>query len=140
MKASSGEEAKLSETLSKLHEELMYAGYHSKFSCFLDKLTSNDTTWKFWIQFVFQDVLAYVSLYLAIRSAEWELRMASIKLMAPIFSAFHHLTYRRLIAQHLADVSSLLQIVLNTLRMGEFVVSLNTFSNASGISISILSI
>ena len=33
-KASSGEEAKLSETLSKLQEELMQAGYHSKFACF----------------------------------------------------------------------------------------------------------
>ena len=51
--------------------------------------------------------------------------MASIKLMAPIFSAFDHLTYRRLIAQHLADVSSLPQIVLNTFRMGGFVVSIS---------------
>ena len=44
--------------------------------------------------------------------------------MAPVFSAFDHLTYKKLIAQHLADVLSLPQSILDFFRIGGFVVSL----------------
>ena len=75
------------------------------------------------MQFVFEDVLAYLGLYLAIRSGDWDLRMACVKMMAPIFSAFDHTTYQNLIARNLADILSLPQPVLNAFKMGGFVVS-----------------
>ena len=84
--------------LSKLRNDIEKSSYHEKFQTFLDTMANTDQNLKFWRQFVFQDALA---LFLAIRSGTWELRLASIKLMAP---AFDHQTYRKLIAQHLADV------------------------------------
>ena len=88
-------------------------------------MSSKDTNWKFWVQFVFKDAMAYTGIYLAIRSSNWELRLASIKLMAPVFSAFDHQTYRKLIAQHMADVYSLPTEILNFFCAGGFVVSLS---------------
>ena len=43
-----------------------------------------DNTRQFWTQFVFQDCMAYIGVFLAIRSGDWNLRMACIKHMAPI--------------------------------------------------------
>ena len=76
-----------------------------------------------WSQFVFKDALAYVALYLTIRSGDWDLKMASIKLMAPIFSAYDHSTYSKLIARHISDVLSLPTSILNSFKEGCFVVS-----------------
>ena len=113
----------LSQIISRLHTVLFDSGYHTQFSTFLEKLAATDCTRKFWVQFVFQDALAYLGLYLSIRSGDWDLRMASVKMMAPVFAAFDHTTYQNLIAQNLADILSLPQPVLNTFRMGGFVVS-----------------
>ena len=44
---------------------------------------SNDTL-EFQIQFVFQDALVYVGLFLAIRSDDWHLRIASMEEMAAL--------------------------------------------------------
>ena len=74
------------------------------FHRFLKKMGSEDETWKFWVQFVLEDGLAYVGLFLAIRGGDWQLRMTSMKLMAPIFTAFDHATYCRVISQHVADI------------------------------------
>ena len=66
--------------------------------------------------------MAYIGLYLAIHSGNWELCIASIRLMAP---AFDHLSYRKLIAQHIADMSALPQEVSSVFHEGGFVVSLS---------------
>jgi len=76
------------------------------------------------VQFVFKDALAYISLYLAIRSGNWNLHVASLKMMASVFSAFDHFTYRKLIAQHLADLLCLPESVMQYFRKGAFVVSI----------------
>ncbi len=82
-----------------------------------------DDTWRFWVQFVFKDAMAYISLFLAIRSGDWDLRLASIKQMAPIFSAFDHSTYQKLIAQHIADVVRMPDSILTMFQQGAWVVS-----------------
>ena len=48
-------------------------------------MARTDDTWRFWVQFVFQDTLAYLSLYLAIWSGNWELRLENVKSMAVVF-------------------------------------------------------
>ena len=38
------------------------------FKLFIQKQATSNDTWKFWIQFVFQDAMAYIALYLAVTS------------------------------------------------------------------------
>ena len=111
--------------LIQLRRRIQEASYSKKFQYFLCMMEEKDPNWKFWKQFVFVDALAYVGLFLAIRSGYWKCRVASIKLMAPIFTAFDHQTYRRVIAQHLADIKSMPDNIISTFRKGGFAVSLN---------------
>ncbi len=106
-KASSSDQA-----LVDLQSSLERLTFKKEFRIFLDKMSETNLTWKFWSQFVMKDCLAYISLYVAIRNGNWDLRNASIKLMAPIFSAFDHFTYKKLIAQNLADMLTLPQYIL----------------------------
>ena len=110
--------------LDQLRHNIQESGYHDKFRSYVDKMASLDQNWKFWRQIVYKDALVYIGLFLAIRSGNWELRLASIKLMAPVFTAFDHQTYRKLIAQHVADIHSFPDEVLSTFRQGGFVASL----------------
>ena len=96
-----------------------------QFKTFLYKQANIDDTWKFWSQFVLEDAMAYVGLFLAIRSGNWNLRMASMKLMAPICTAFDHPTYQKLISHHLADVLCMPPPVLAMLQQGAFVMNIS---------------
>ena len=66
--------------LNQLRQRIQEASYSKKFQTFLCMMEEKDLNWKFWKQFVF---VAYVGLFLAIRSGNWKLRVASIKLMPP---------------------------------------------------------
>ena len=61
-----------------------------RFDKFIQLMAQKDDTWRFWVQFAFQDAMAYVTLFLAIRSGNWKLRVASLQQMAPLFTAFDH--------------------------------------------------
>ena len=63
-----------------------------------------DDTWKFWSQFVFEDCRPYISIYVAIRSENWLLRLASVKSMAANFTVLDHPMYQKLIPQYIMDV------------------------------------
>ena len=39
----------------------------------------------FWKQFVFEDAMPYIGEFLAMQSNDWYLRLANMKLMAPVF-------------------------------------------------------
>ena len=71
------------------------AEHYDKFKKFIQTQAQKDDTWRFWVQFAFQDVMAYIGLYLSIRSGDWELRMGSMKCMAPVFTAFDHSIYQK---------------------------------------------
>ena len=53
--------------------------YLQEFRLFVQESARKNDTWRFWAQFVFEDAMAYISLFLAIRSGDWNLRMASMK-------------------------------------------------------------
>lgn len=87
-------------------------------------LARKDQTWQFWIQCVFQDLMAYVSLFFSMCGGDWCLRVASIKKMAATFAAFDHTHYVKLISQHLDDLLSIPQSVLTVFEQGAFVISI----------------
>ena len=55
--------------------EPMMSNTAKAFNMFTERLSSQDDTWKFWCQFVFEDCLSYVALYIAIRCKNWNLRV-----------------------------------------------------------------
>jgi hypothetical protein len=87
-------------------------------------MAESDPNWKFWDEYVSLNALSYIALFASIRSGNWTLRLASIKLMAPIFSAFDRPTYRKLIPQHLADCLLLPNTIQEKFAKGGFVVSI----------------
>ncbi len=70
-----------------------------------------------WHQFVFEDCLYYLALFVAIRCRNWNLRISSLKLIAPLFEAFDRTTYRQLILNHLADIQSFLAKLWNVCKL-----------------------
>ena len=98
--------------------------HQQEFETFIQKMANQDDTWKFWVRFVFQDAMSYVGLFLAIRGGDWNLRVGYLKEMAPLFTAYDHQTYQKLIAQHIADISSMPSQLLTMFQQGAFTVSI----------------
>ena len=61
---------------------------YKDFLCYISNKSENNSTWKFWNVFVFRDGFSYLFLFFSIRGGMWNLRTASIKTMAPMFTAF----------------------------------------------------
>jgi hypothetical protein len=76
---------------------------YDSFHAFLEQRSDSANSWRFWHGFVFQNALAYISLYLSIRGGLWDMRMGSLKEMCPLFAAFDRLNYHKIIPQHIAD-------------------------------------
>ncbi len=100
-------------TLKKFHE------------IFLHFVASKEgPNWKFWSNFVKSSCFSYIALFCAIRSGNWDLRLASIKRMVPVFTAYDRPTYRKVLLQHLADCILLPAYILKDLKRGGFSVSI----------------
>ena len=97
---------------------------YTEFMKFVDDMAKKDDTWKFWHGFVFHDCLAYVGLYVAIRGGRWGLRMAALKEMCPLFTAYDRVNYLKILPQHFAALQSLPDEVKGCLEKGGFVCSL----------------
>ncbi len=110
-------------TTERISQSLKQLRCYDSFREFVERQSAKSSTWKFWAQFIFEDAFAYIGLFLSIRSGSWELRNGSIKMMASLFSAYDHLTYKKLIANHLADILTLPANILTSLQNGSFVVS-----------------
>ncbi|CAG2204986.1 unnamed protein product [Mytilus edulis] len=80
-------------------------------------------TFQFWDTFVHTDFMAYLGLYIGIRSRNWNLRNVSLKKLACLFYAFHRHNYLRMIPYHLADRQTFPQSVLDHFEAGCFSVS-----------------
>ena len=58
-----------SNLLQRISELVEDSQTQEKFKKFVEQMSDNDKTWRFWAQFVFTDCFCYLSLYLAIRSS-----------------------------------------------------------------------
>ena len=112
----------LDEMIQDISEK--YTGFQDQFTKLTERETEHHETYKFWLQFVFKDCFSYVALYLAIRSGKWDLRMAAIKQMAALFTAFDRPNYQKLIPQHIVDMLTIPKEVLSNLQQGGFTVSI----------------
>ena len=61
---------------------------------------------------------------MAIRGSNWKLRLISLKQMAPLFAAFDHDMYEKIIPKHLADLKQFPASVMESLEAGGFTVSI----------------
>ena len=95
-----------------------------QFQAFIERVSQIDDSWKFWAKIVFQDCLAYVGLFLAIRCQKWKLRVSSLKKMALLFAAYDFTTYQRLIPNQLADTQTFPAHILQCRQAGAFAVGI----------------
>lgn len=108
---------------------------HDSFKNFAEAKCATDETFRFWHTFVHVDCFAYISLYIAIRSGDWNLRNYSIKLMAPLFHVVGSKYYYKLLPYHLADLKTFPSSVLNNLACGGFVMNIAGLSNWSNVAL-----
>lgn len=100
-------------------------GIYKHFLTFLQSRSSCDHLWLFWVRFVLEECMAYLGLFIAVWSRNWQLRLASLKMMAPLFRAFDLPTYRQLVPHHLHTLSVAPQNLIDQLADGSFAVSLS---------------
>ena len=74
---------------------------------------------------MFTDRFCYFGLYLAVRSSNWQLRIASLKQMAPMFAAFDREYYARILPHHLSEIQHYPTNILTHLESGAFTVKLS---------------
>jgi hypothetical protein len=92
------------------------------FTDFVAAQSKADDTFQLWSNFVLRDCFCYICLFIAIRTSNWELRVSSIKNMAPLFAAYDRPYYQKLVPNHLADLSSYGPEILSYFRSGAFTV------------------
>ena len=92
------------------------------FKDFVQQKAETDDTWRFWSNFVLKDCFSYISLFLAIRTSSWDLRMLALKSMSCLFSAYDRPSYSKILPNHLADIQSYPTDLLGCLRAGGFTV------------------
>lgn len=109
------------EILKHVEQLINWSDNYNKFLSFVETCSEQDDIWKFWAKFVLQDCVSYIGLYLGIRCNKWDLRIASLKMMAPLFTAFDRVHYQKLIPHHLADLQNFPD---KCFRSGAFAVSM----------------
>lgn len=105
--------------LQKVNEHL------KEFRKFLDDLAMKQDTIKFWYDFVFKDIFPYISLYMAIRYRNWDMRTGSLKELVAVYAAFDRKTYEALLPRHLHDLALLPDYLLEQFRKGGFSIRLS---------------
>ena len=95
-----------------------------EFNKFVAAQAETDDTWRLWSNFVLHDCFSYVGLFLAIRTSNWNLRVSSLKRMAPLFCAYDRPCYQKLLPSHIADIQSYPNEILNCFKAGGFTVKI----------------
>ena len=102
----------------------MLDGIHEDFISFTTERCTTDENFKFWHKFIHVDCFAYIALYIAIRSGNWDLRNYSIKKMAPLFHVVGSKYYYKLLPYHLADIQTFPKSVIENFSQGGFVMNI----------------
>ena len=113
---------KASDILPQCHEQL--GKLKKQFDSFALCMADQDPNWKFWAEFIQLNCFAYIALFCAVWSGNWNLRLGALKLMAPLYCAFDRPTYQRLLPQHLVDSILLPTNIATSLFNGGFSVSI----------------
>ena len=87
-----------------------------RFDKFIQVKSLMDNTWKLWVNFTFRDCHAYMCLHSAIRTANWNLRLSSLKEMTPLFFAYDRDHYQKILPCHFADLLSFPQNIMDCLK------------------------
>ena len=98
------------------------SGLEEEFSMFCQKMGEKSKTVLYWVNFL-EDMKGYVGLYIANRLGIWNLRMASLKLLLPLFHAFDRPNYSRMLPLHSYHMNTLPSYVLDHFKNGGFCVS-----------------
>ena len=96
-----------------------------EFDEFCETMAQKHSTFKFWDQFLKKDCFCYLSLWLAIRSGNWDLRLAALKEMVSLFHAFDRYNYAQLIPLHLNMINGLPDYIISDFKNGAFVNSIS---------------
>ena len=112
--------------LMKVLEIVNNAMAIEEFKNFTEKQEKADGTWHLWTNFVFKDCFSYVCLFLAIRNSNWDLRVASLKNMAPLFAAYDRPCYQKILPSHIADLECYPKEILDCFRAGGFTVKVKS--------------
>ena len=102
-----------------------FSTLESEFMEFLSVMSLDDN-WKFWTSFIMKDLVSYMAVFIGIRTRNWDLRVAGIKEMAPLFLVFDRPTYRQLIPDHLTQVLTLPTEISEQFKAGAFSGSITT--------------
>jgi len=98
-------------------------GLYDEFNRFSTKLCESNENFRFWHNYIHTDCMAYICLYLAGRSGDWELRNHALKLMMPLFHVVNSTFYYRLLPRHIYDLQQFPDYIMASLRAGGFVMS-----------------
>ena len=101
-----------------------FKSLEDEFMQFVTHFSEIDATWRFWLRFIIEDFASYLALFIGVRTRSWNLRMAGVKEMAPLFVVFDRPTYRKLIPHHLTEVLLMPNEVLLHLKHGAFSASI----------------
>ena len=88
-------------------------------------MVKSDDTWKFWNIFTDNVMLPYLMFWLGIRFANWKLRVAAIKLIAPISHALDRTSYLQILPRHIADIQCLPPSILKHFKSVGFIVNVS---------------
>ncbi len=93
---------------------------YTEFTGFMQDISKKQDTIMFWYNFITIDCFAYLALFDSIRNRNWQLRVYSLKLMGPFFSAMDRPTYQLLIPKHLQDLAIMPKCIIQHFEDGGF--------------------
>ena len=105
---------------SEFSQSPMFTSMKEEFLVFRKEMSDKLETFRFWDRFVHEDCMAYIHLFIAIRSRNWHLRNAAVKEMAPLFQACDRQNYSKMIPLHIGFMQALPDYILKHFENGAF--------------------
>ncbi|KAJ8036249.1 hypothetical protein HOLleu_20166 [Holothuria leucospilota] len=114
-----------SAVFQNLHGELSESTLvYEEFMSYFQVMGQADATSHFWLDFIHRDMFHYISLFLAIRLRQFDLRNAAVRKLTPIFYAMDRPIYLKLVPFHMAAMKQYPSEILEKFAEGAFAVSI----------------